>query len=156
MEPTIYQDQHLLIDKFRYQTIGSDVVDRVVPWTEDDSDDRALYLFHGPQRGDVIVFDAPTGDDTEFVKRVIGVPGDDIDIHDGEVWVNGKRLDDGRETALRGSTRFPLQVPEGHYFVLGDNRNASNDSRAFGFVPAEDIIGRVLARYWPLSDFKIF
>ena len=156
MRPTLVGGQHLLVNKLIYQTFDNDTVEGLLPWVERAADGELAFLFHGPQRGDVIVFKPPTGDDSDFVKRVIGIPGDEIDIEDGMVFVNGEPVEDGRTTRPRGATDFPLTVPEGGLFVLGDNRGASNDSRAWGFVNAEDIVGRVIARYWPLSDFKIF
>ncbi len=156
MRPTLVDGQHLLVNKIVYQTFDNDTVEDLLPWVEKPADGEPAFLFHGPQRGDVIVFKPPTGEDSDFVKRVIGIPGDEIDIEDGMVFVNDEAVEDGRTTRPRGSTDFPLTVPDGGFFVLGDNRGSSNDSRAWGFVNAEDIVGRVLARYWPLSDFKIF
>ena len=156
MRPTLVDGQHLLVNKILYQTFENDTVEELLPWVETPADGGPAFLFHGPQRGDVIVFRPPTGEDSDFVKRVIGLPGDEIRIEDGMVFVNDEAVEDGRTTRPRGSTDFPLTVPDGGYFVLGDNRGASNDSRSWGFVNAEDIVGRVLARYWPLSEFKIF
>ena len=156
MRPTLVDGQHLLVNKIVYQTFENDTVEELLPWVETPADGGPAFLFHGPKRGDVIVFRPPTGEDSDFVKRVIGLPGDEIDIEDGMVFVNDEAVEDGRTTRPRGSTDFPLTVPEGGFFVLGDNRGASNDSRSWGFVNSEDIVGRVLARYWPLSEFKIF
>ncbi len=156
MRPTLVDGQHLLVNKMVYQTFDNDTIEDLLPWVEESADGESAFLFHGPQRGDIIVFKPPTGEDSDFVKRVIGIPGDEIDIEDGMVFVNDEPVEDGRTTRPRGSTDFPLTVDEGSYFVLGDNRGASNDSRAWGLVDAEDIVGRVMARYWPISDFRIF
>ena len=156
MRPTLVDGQHLLVNKMVYQTFENDTFEDLLPWVDESADGESAFLFHGPQRGDIIVFKPPTGEDSDFVKRVIGIPGDEIDIEDGRVFVNDEPVEDGRTTRPRGSTDFPLTVDDGAYFVLGDNRGASNDSRSWGLVEAEDIVGRVMARYWPISDFKIF
>ncbi|NQW18877.1 MAG: signal peptidase I [Chloroflexi bacterium] len=156
MNTTLADGQHLLVNKFVYETVDSDVLADVLPWVGPDADGELEYLFHPPERGDIIVFRPPTGEDADFVKRVIGIPGDEIDIHDGSVWVNGEKLKEDRVTRPRGSTDFPTIVPADRYFVLGDNRSASNDSRAWGFAEADKIVGKVMARYWPPSEFTLF
>ncbi len=156
MQPRLVNGQHLLVNKFVYTAIDSDILADLLPWVDDAPSGQSRYLFHGPDRNDIIVFQPPGNELSDFVKRVIGIPGDEIDIHDGKVFVNGKERVGDIRTLPRGGLEFPLTVPENRYFVLGDNRNASNDSRAWGFVRADDIVGRVLARYWPPSSFKLF
>ena len=108
-----------------------------------------------PQRGDIIVFDAPAEFDSkdDFLKRVIGLPGEMVEIKDGQVFIDGVALEEDYISAPPNYIYGPVTVPEGHYFVLGDNRNQSQDSHAwsFPFVPEEDIKGKALALYWPLS-----
>ncbi len=103
-----------------------------------------------PERGDIVVFERP-GDDI-FVKRVIGVGGDVLGIARGSVWLNGSWL---KEPYLkeRPLTELPLatEIPEGHVFVLGDNRNTSEDSRDFGPVPVANVVGQVTKIVWPLT-----
>ncbi len=118
--------------------------------------EKVSYRLNGPKRGDVIVFKAPTGNDEEFIKRIIGLPQEKVSIKDGKVYINGHVLE---ENYLPGSTQtlggFFLKegeekvVPEGYYFVLGDNRSASSDSRSWGFVAKEKITGRAWILYWP-------
>jgi signal peptidase I len=164
MEMTLVQGEHLLVNKIVYDTVDSDVLADVLPWVDEEPGGEERYLFHAPERGDVIVFHPPTGDDSDFVKRVIGLPGEEIDIHDGSVWIDGVRYEEDRVTNLRGSTDFPTTVPPDSFFVLGDNRNESNDSRAWGrrtdpnraFVTSDAIVGKVIARYWPPRSFKLF
>ena len=156
MNTTLADGQHLLVNKFVYETVASDVLADILPWVDPDVDGDVEYLFHPPQRGEVIVFRPPTGEDADFVKRVVGLPGDDIDIRQGAVWINGTKFEEDRTTRPRGSTDFPTTVPPDSYFVLGDNRSASNDSRAWGFVDADQIVGKVMVRYWPPSEFKLF
>ncbi len=114
-------------------------------------------------RGDVVVFNPPatwTENRTPFIKRVIGVPGDTIEIRDdGLVWVNGDALDEPYVHSASGGTDAADQVrwtlPEGQLFVLGDHRDKSADSRAFGPIAEADVIGRAFLRYWPITAFGI-
>ncbi|MHB1296450.1 MAG: signal peptidase I [Anaerolineae bacterium] len=118
--------------------------------------EKISYRFRAPERGDIIVLNRPQRAAVPLIKRVIGLPGDTIAIHDGRVYVNGDALN---EPYLAEETRgvMPSQlVPEGHVFVLGDNRGSSNDSRAFGMVSFSDIIGRAWVRYWPLDMMTVF
>ena len=112
-----------------------------------------------PSRGSLYVFRYPVERDRDFVKRVIAVPGDVVDIRDGTVYVNDTPLEEpyvkNRDNyTLRSGPRFrqvPFTVPENCYFMMGDNRPNSQDSRFWGFVPASDIHGPVFFRYWPLT-----
>jgi signal peptidase I len=118
---------------------------------------KAAYWFGDPGRGDVIIFRKPITADEDpehtLVKRVIGLPGDTIECKDGIVYINGSPL---AEPYVYGATYdFAATVPEGCYFVMGDNRQGSSDSRVFGSVPRQNVIGRVWLRYWPLSDWQL-
>ena len=95
MRPTLVDGQHLLVNKIVFRTFDNDTVEDRLPWVEKAAGGEPAFLFHGPQRGDVIVFRPPTGEESDFVKRVIGVPGDAIDIEDGMVFVNGEAVEDG-------------------------------------------------------------
>ncbi len=108
---------------------------------------------HPPRPGDVIVFRYPLDPQRDFVKRVIGVPGDTVEIRRGVVYVNGKALDEPYVTAPSIDTMAQRTVGPDEYFVLGDNRRASNDSRDWGPVPLKNIIGKVWMTYWPTSRF---
>ena len=110
---------------------------------------RLAYAFHEPERGDVTVFHPPGNRNGDFIKRIIGLPGDEIEIKNGAVHINGIALD---EPYIKDSPDYthPLtEVPEGHYFVLGDNRNISNDSHNGWMVPRENIIGKTWLAIWP-------
>jgi signal peptidase I len=129
------------------------------------SNDRVLvskvdYRLHGPVLGDIIVFKPPIDANIPYVKRVIGLPGDVIDLRDGHVLVNGRELDEpyavGVTTPRSGQVRFPFKVPAGSLFVLGDNRTVSGDSREWGAVPEENIIGKVIVKFWPLNEARFF
>jgi signal peptidase I len=117
------------------------------------------YLFGGPQRGDVAVFRAPPQPDTDYIKRIIGLPGDRILIVDGVVFVNDRRLAEPYVRSPAAYT-FPtdgkaMSVPDGHYFVLGDNRPESFDSHMGWLVSVDDLVGRAWIRYWPLNEVAI-
>ena len=106
------------------------------------------------QRGDIIVFKAPMKPGKSFVKRVIGVPGDIVELRLGEVVINGRRQAEFFLPARAVGTSFaPQRVGEGLYFVLGDHRTVSSDSRHWGLVPQGAIQGKVILRYWPPSSF---
>lgn len=119
--------------------------------------DRLTYRFQDPQRGDVIVFRYPANPRQHFIKRIIGVPGDQIVISRGTVYVNGVALEEPYINGPMFGSFGPVVVPPDHYFVLGDNRNNSEDSRdrRVGFVPRELIVGRAIWRYWPLADMSV-
>jgi len=118
---------------------------------------QRAYLFHPPQRGDVIVFHYPKDPQNEdFIKRVIGLPGDTIKYDAQHVWVNGVLLN---EQAYISSPSNPgaiagEKVPPGEYFVLGDNRPVSSDSRIWGYVPKDLIVGKAVIIYWPISKWE--
>ena len=117
---------------------------------------KITYRFRNVQRGDVIVFRSPRNPDIEFIKRIIGLPGDSIRINNEEVYVNGRQLSENYISAKTplwegGFIKNDQEVivPMGHLFVMGDNRPRSSDSREFGFVEIESIIGQVFYRYFP-------
>ncbi len=114
---------------------------------------KAVYWFGEPQRGDVVVFSAPDGSDEEYIKRIVGLPGDTVEVVQGIVYVNGNRLD---EPYVKRSFTYSLTqrtVPEDSYFVLGDNRDISNDSHRGWLLPRDNIIGKAWLITWPPSDW---
>ena len=117
---------------------------------------RVIYYFHPVERCDIVVFKPPSsfGEDTPFVKRVIGTPGDTVEVRDGKVLVNGEEF--VVPAARRPNYSTPaVTVPEGMLYVLGDNRNESNDSHKWGFVPADNVIGRADIVYWPPTEVRL-
>lgn len=115
---------------------------------------KAAYWFGEPQRGDIVIFTHPLDAERTLVKRVIGLPGEQIEIKDSVVYINGSPLE---EPYVKGTTSpFSMtEVPEGCYFVMGDNRQASSDSRSWRFLPEENIIGRAWLLYWPMGDWHL-
>lgn len=122
------------------------------------------YRFSPPERGDVIVLISPQDNTKDFIKRVIGLPNEKVKIQDGHVYINGKILNEPyidpsertyQEAFLREGE--DVTIPPGDYVVIGDNRSpgGSSDSREWGFVPKEKIIGRVFLRYWPITSLSI-
>ncbi|MDA8228852.1 MAG: signal peptidase I [Desulfitobacterium hafniense] len=117
--------------------------------------DKLAFKFNGIKRGDIVVFHAPpaSGEKEDLVKRVIGLPGEKLEIKDGKVLINGVGLNEPYILEKPDYQYGPINVPEDSYFVLGDNRRRSNDSHMWGFLPKQNITGRVWVRYWPLNSF---
>lgn len=118
---------------------------------------KLSYEFGDLDRGDVIVFDRPGGPGAdgiaELIKRVVALPGETVEAHDNQVFVDGEPIEDGYLPAGTVTTDFPpTQIPEGQVWVMGDNRTASDDSRRFGPIPIDDIVGRAFVIIWPPTD----
>ena len=149
MQPTLFEDDRLLrIPRF---------AETVQFW----NDNSTTY-----ELGDIVIFEPPERyfdfvqdeDKEDFVKRVIGAPGNEVDIRDGMVFVNGAIYDEfGGDTSTSSTSglEYPLIVPDNAYFVMGDNRNNSSDSRHWGFVPSENIVGEIWLVWWPLGNFSL-
>ena len=127
MEPNLRQDQRLIMEK-----VG--------------------YHWHGPRRGDIVVVPDPSGGPIPLIKRVVGLPGDRYPLAAGRVYIDGAPLDESYLAQMTESGRRTWMVPPLHVFVLGDNRSNSKDSRFFGPVPLDTIIGHAIFRYWPLNE----
>jgi signal peptidase I len=130
MEPNLYESQRLIIDKVSYR-------------------------FRSPQRNDIVVLDLPYMDEM-LVKRIVGLPGETLEVRNGQVLVNNVPLPETFPHHLTEYDTLPITLGPLNYFVLGDNRGNSNDSRTFGAVERESIVGRVWLRYWPLRQIKFF
>ncbi|RMF35950.1 MAG: signal peptidase I [Chloroflexi bacterium] len=125
MEPTLHSQQRLVVEKITYR-------------------------FHGPRRGDIVVLRVPQAGPEMLIKRVVGLPGETVLIKEGHLYINGQRIQEPYLPALTGGQDYgPVEVPPLHIFVLGDNRSFSRDSRSFGPVPIENVVGRAWFSYWP-------
>jgi signal peptidase I len=135
---------------------------------ESSSSDRVLacrfcYRLWSPKRGDIVVFNTPPqaaqdcGSGGVFVKRLIGLPGETWEERDGFVYIDGKRLDESyvRSDRRDAESHEPVKIPEGHYFMMGDNRAGSCDSRRWGTVARGNLIGQVIATYWPPTRISV-
>lgn len=135
MQPTLYDGDNLIVDKISYR-------------------------FHEPKRYDIIVFPYQYMENTYYIKRIIGLPGETVQIKDGYVYIGDKKLDEhyGAEVMERaGIAEEPIKLGDDEYFVLGDNRNHSSDSRDpnVGVLKREDLIGKAWVRIWPLNKFGV-
>lgn len=132
MEPSLHNRERLLVNKL-------------------------VYRFEEPHRGDVVVFRYPANPKRKFIKRIIGVPGDIVEVRDGHVILNGQILDEDYTMDLTFGSFGPEVVPPGRYFVLGDNRNNSDDSRYpdVGFVPRSNIVGKAFVTWWPPGEIGL-
>ena len=119
---------------------------------------KLAYVLGSPQKGDIVMLLYPMDPDKSFVKRVIAEAGDTVSIEEGQVYVNGVALaDDFVSPEYRShDDEEPQYIPEGHYYVLGDHRNNSSDSRDWGVVPKKYITGKVQLRWWPLPEARVF
>jgi signal peptidase I len=124
MEPNFHDGQYLFVNKL-------------------------IYMLQPPQRGDVIVFVPPNNSSRDFIKRVIGLPGERVEIRSGTVFINGEPLIENYPLNPGAYSTGAIVVPPDEYFVLGDNRNYSSDSHSWGTVPAKKIIGKAWFSYWP-------
>ncbi|HBV98922.1 MAG: signal peptidase I [Peptococcaceae bacterium BICA1-7] len=114
------------------------------------------YRFWEPQRGDIVVFKFPRDPSKDFVKRLIGQPGDKVEIRKSKLYINGNLVSENYLPAgLEFGSFGPAVIPENSYFMMGDNRNNSDDSRSWGVLPRENIIGKAVLTYWPLNRIHL-
>lgn len=138
MEPGLQDGQYLIVNKAVFLRV------------------RGNYLFHAPRRGEIVVFHPPRSPELVFIKRVIGLPGDTVEVRGAQVLVNGEPLSEPYLLEPVRYTMPPRVVPAGQYFVLGDNRNRSTDSHRWeevGPIPAANIIGKASLALWPPRDW---
>jgi signal peptidase I len=151
MESTLHEGQELLVDKVSYdftEPKRGDIIIFLENRTKDNSfDDFRIFLDDVAQKKQ---------DNTRLVKRVIGLPGDEIDLRDGYVYLNGEKLNETytQGTTLTQGVNFPLKVADGKLFVLGDNREVSRDSRFFGLIDKKQVEGKARLRVWPLNKIS--
>jgi signal peptidase I len=162
MEPNLHTGQDILVNKIVYFHFDMNAPLRLLPGRAD-LPARVVYPFHMPRRGEVVVFEYPRDMSKDYIKRVIGLPGDTVEIRDGSVYVNNLLLDEpylnGIQTACRGedpcSQGRPVVVRPGSVFVMGDNRLNSSDSREWGELPLNGIIGKAWVSYWPRESWGV-
>ena len=155
MDPTLEGGQYLLVNRLVYLRLDMERLSGIVPfWQAEDTTPR--YAVHSPNRGEIIVFKFPRDETKDFVKRVVGLPGEVIEMKNGDVIINGEVLEEPylAPNNKDNSTRDPIQLKDGEYYVLGDNRARSNDSRNWGPVPEANLRGKVWMVYWPFSGIQ--
>jgi signal peptidase I len=116
---------------------------------------KAAYFFGEPQRGDIIVFDSPQDPKSDLIKRIIALPCDTVEIRDNKVFVNGSPLAEPYTLEPPHYLMLPEEIPAGHYFVLGDNRNNSSDSHRGWTAPRQNIVGKAWITYWPPYRWRL-
>jgi signal peptidase I len=129
MQPNLHYDQRVMVEKVTYR------------------------LMHGPRRGDVVVIDVPR-EDEPLIKRIVALPGETVEVRGGRVFVDGRLQEEPWTTRQGGPDYPPTVMPPLHVFVLGDNRGSSRDSRSFGPVSVDQIVGRAWFIYWPPDQAK--
>jgi signal peptidase I len=161
MEPTLHTGQYILVNKLVYFHFDLNAPLRLFPGQED-LPPRIIYPFHQPQRGDIVVFEYPRDVSKDYIKRVIGLPGETVEIRDGSVFVNGAQIEqpylDGAATYCVAG--YPchtgaVTVPQGQVFVMGDNRANSSDSREWNALPLDRVVGQAWVIYYPVSDWGL-
>ncbi len=154
MLPTLDDGQHILVSKLGYAEVNMNRLTDFIPFVDAEAGD-VRQVFGAPGRGDIIVFHSSAASGNDLIKRVIGLPGERVAITNGRVYINGLLLEEPYIAEVWSGTRPEIVIPARHYYVLGDNRNSSQDSRSgrVGLVPRDRIVGKALLRYWPLGDF---
>jgi len=161
MLPNLHNGEMLLVNRHAYEGYNLASLINWIPGV--DAGDKVVHPFGKVSRGDIVIFNPPV-DTKPYIKRIIGLPGDVITFANGQVVVNGNPLDEGYDlggpTECPGAARGelscnsgPITVGPDQVYVMGDNREASSDSRYFGPVDIDSIIGKAIITYWPLSDF---
>ena len=158
MDPTLENGQYLLVNRLVYLRIEMDRFSSIVPFWQAE-EDSVRYAIHPPERGEVIVFEfpdsIPSNSKKDFVKRVIGLPGETIEVKDGVPFVDGVVLEEPYLTTKDHSNGRKVELGAGEYYVMGDNRAHSNDSRRWEAVPEENLRGTVWMIYWPAPGIHI-
>ena len=150
MRPTLEAGEHVMVNKLVYLSFQAQDIARLVPFL-DLGDERNMFPFHEPRRGEVVIFEFPEDVTRDFVKRIVAVSGETVEIKQGRVFVDGVEIDEPYLTRRDRGNYGPTTVPDGNYFVLGDNRPASHDSRHWGTVPTDKLVGRAWVSFWPLD-----
>ena len=155
MMPTLVENQRVIINKAAYSRIAQKNL-AYIPVLHELVHTTQAYLFGHPQRGDIIVFHSPPNPERDFIKRIVGMPGETIEIHRGKIIIDDKLVNEPYVMHTSTDSLPPTKIPPDSFFVMGDNRSRSEDSRIWGTVPLESIVGKLWLRYWPLNLFKSF
>jgi len=150
MEPSLHSGQYLLVNKMAYLSLNFGAVTSPLS-----SRPLVMNPLGNPERGDVIVFQFPRDPKRDFIKRVVAVGGDTVEVRGGTVFVNGQPLREPYIVENPAYSREAQVVPPDNFFVLGDNRNNSSDSHVWGPVPRDMIIGKAWVSYWPMSEWGL-
>lgn len=149
MRMTLIEGDAILVNKFIYGA--------KIPFTN-----LRLPALRSPQRGDVVVFIYPQDTKKDFIKRIVALPGETVEIKNGIIYINDKPVSDEKlnnryyyNRGDYGDIGKKIVVPEGHYFVLGDNSASSQDSRYWGFVPMDNLLGKAMLIYWPPNRIRL-
>ena len=154
MHPTLEGGQYLVVDQVSYFKLDVERLARILPfWSAGRVEPK--FAFDPPNRGEIIVFRYPQDPTKDFVKRVVGLPGETVEVRSGTVFIDGVALREPYLDRADSSDARRLSLGDREYYVIGDNRRNSNDSRAWGIVPEENIVGRVLLVYWPWDDVHL-
>ena len=155
MEPSFESGEHILVNRAAYMSIDLGKLSKLIPFYDKEDGDK-FYLLGEPDRGDVVIIKSPPPPPDRLIKRIVGLPGDTVEIKGGTVYINNHPLEEPYTTGF-SSSLAPVKMPEDHYFVLGDNRGRSNDSRFPGFGPVHrsNILGKAWLAYWPFSSFGL-
>jgi signal peptidase I len=159
MAPSLRDGERLLVNRPVYAHFDANRLWNLIPGVERDGE-ALVFPFHAPERGEIVVFHPPHGgEEKPYIKRVVGLPGEEIGFAGGSVTIDGEPLPEsyvaGASTECGGTAHCRLTVPEGTVYVLGDNRGNSADSRLFGPVAVDRIIGKAWLANWPLDSFGV-
>lgn len=152
MEPSFHTEQLVLVNKAAYFHFDTNAWTRLIPGIQPNLNQDLFWTFGGPKRGDVVIFEPPDSINEDYIKRVIGLPGDRVEVKGGKVYLNEQAIDEPYIKEAPYSPYAATVVPPNNLFVMGDNRNASRDSRSFGMLPVDKIVGKALFVYWPSGD----
>lgn len=152
MTPALRDSQYLLVNKILYYRLDKNRLGNLIPFYAPENNGK-IYPFHPPERGEVVVFNFSRDQSRNFVKRVIAVPGDWVEISNGKVLVNGEVMLESYAIGQSYPSIPKILLRDNQYFVLGDNRSESSDSRHWGPIHLDSIVGKAWISYWPFSEF---
>jgi signal peptidase I len=159
MSPNLHDQERVLVNRTVYFHFDLNQMVNWIPGVDRQGQDE-IFPFHQPERGDIVVLNPPIQSSQPYIKRVIGLPGESISFRNGYVYVNGQQLDEpyinGAITRCNGTPYCSVdKIPDGYVYVLGDNRDNSSDSRSFGLVKIDEIVGKAWFTNWPITDIGL-